>query len=290
MNHKSIPRLAAINDMSGFGRCSLTVAMPALAAMAIEVCPVPTALLSTHTGGFTGFSFCDLTREMEAFLKHWRSLDLKFDCVYTGFLGSDRQIDIVGRFIDTFRAPSCLIAVDPVMGDNGKLYGTYTQSMQDGMGSLVEKADVVMPNYTEACFLLGDAYTEEPLTDEQAKDMLRRLAAKGPKQVVITGLKQGDDISVVALDTASGNFYKETHPLIPTLYHGTGDLYSSVLIGHLVLGKDLSAAIAQASAFTLHCVVDAYEAKMPFNLGVPFEKYLAQIGDFPLGNIICQPF
>ncbi len=290
MTNTRIPRLAAINDMSGFGRCSLTVAIPALAAMAIEVCPVPTALLSTHTGGFTGFSFNDLTDDMEAFLNHWHSLNLEFECVYTGFLGSDRQIDIVDQFIDTFQSPNCLIAVDPVMGDHGKLYGTYTQSMQDGMGRLVNKADVVMPNYTEACFVLGDKYKEDPLTDQEAKDMLLRLAERGPKQVVMTGLREGNDISVVSYDKDKNKFYKETHALVPTLYHGTGDLYSSVLIGHLVLGKELPYAVAQASAFTLNSVIDAYHSKMPFHLGVPFEKYLSIINDFPLGNITCEEF
>ena len=284
------PRVAAIHDLSGFGRCSLTVILPVLSVMGIQVVPLTTALLSTHTGGFSNVVMEDLTGYIPKAVEQYRSQGIEFECVYTGFLGSDRQIDIVHQFIDTFQSPNCLIAVDPVMGDHGKLYGTYTQSMQDGMGRLVNKADVVMPNYTEACFVLGDKYKEDPLTDQEAKDMLLRLAERGPKQVVMTGLREGNDISVVSYDKDKNKFYKETHALVPTLYHGTGDLYSSVLIGHLVLGKELPYAVAQASAFTLNSVIDAYHSKMPFHLGVPFEKYLSIINDFPLGNITCEEF
>ena len=152
------PRVAAIHDMSGFGRCSLTVAIPVLSAMGVQCCPLPTAFLSTHTGGFTGFTFLDMTEEMPKIAAHWQSLNLRFDAIYSGFLASERQIGIVSDFVRTFRRPDTLVVIDPVMGDDGKAYQTYTPALCSGMARLAELADVITPNLTEAAFLLGRSY------------------------------------------------------------------------------------------------------------------------------------
>ncbi len=152
------PRVAAIHDLSGFGRCSLTVAIPILSAMGLQCCPLPTAFLSTHTGGFEGFTFLDMTEEMPRVAAHWKSLDLRFQAIYSGFLGSVRQIDIVENFIREFRREDTVVVVDPVMGDHGEVYQTYTSAMCAGMARLAELADVITPNLTEAALLLGLPY------------------------------------------------------------------------------------------------------------------------------------
>ena len=172
------PRAAVIHDLSGFGRCSLTEVIPILSVMGVQCCPLPTAFLSTHTGGFTGFTFLDMTEELPKAAAHWKSLDLKFQAIYSGFLGSERQIGIVADFIRQFRGPDTLVVVDPVMGDDGKPYQTYTPAMCAGMERLAELADVITPNLTEAAFLLGRDYEDlldggRALHDETA---LRRLA------------------------------------------------------------------------------------------------------------------
>ena len=156
------PRVAAIHDMSGFGRCSLTVAIPILSAMGVQCCPLPTAFLSTHTGGFEGFTFLDMTDEMSKVADHWASLGLTFQAVYSGFLGSERQIGVVEDFICRFRGPDTVVVVDPVMGDYGRVYQTYTAAMCSGMARLAELADVITPNLTEAALLLGQPYETLP--------------------------------------------------------------------------------------------------------------------------------
>ena len=161
------PRVAAIHDLSGFGRCSLTVAIPVLSAMGVQCCPLPTAVLSTHTGGFEGYTFRDLTEEMAAAAAHWKALDLRFDAVYSGFLGSERQIGLVRQFLRDFRRPGTLAVVDPVMGDFGRVYETYTPAMCRRMADLTAEADVITPNLTEAALLLGVPYESLP-RDEAA--------------------------------------------------------------------------------------------------------------------------
>ena len=156
------PRVAAIHDMSGFGRCSLTIVLPVLSAMGIQCCPLPTAFLSTHTSGFQGFTFLDMTDEMSRVAAHWKALDLDFQAIYSGFLGSGRQIGIVEGFLRDFRKADTLVVVDPVMGDHGRVYQTYTPAMCAGMARLAERADVITPNLTEAALMLGVPYEALP--------------------------------------------------------------------------------------------------------------------------------
>ena len=182
----STPRVTAIHDMSGFGRCSLTVALPILSAMGVQCCPLPTAFLSTHTGGFEGFTFLDMTDEMPKIARHWKSLGLRFDAVYSGFLGSARQIGMVADFIRDFRGDG-VVVVDPVMGDGGAVYRTYTPEMCAGTARLAEQADVITPNLTEAALLLGIPYGELPGGEAGCRAIVERLSLEGRRSVVLTG-------------------------------------------------------------------------------------------------------
>ena len=190
MLNKSV-KVAAIHDLSGIGRCSLSVILPTLSALGIQVCPVPTAILSNHTG-FGTYFFDDYTDKMTAYIENWEKLGLGFDCIYTGFLGSEKQIDIVEDFIK--KSKDSMILVDPVMGDGGKIYSTYTKQMCEKMKKLVSLADVVTPNVTEACILAGEEYKEK-FTDDEVRVLAEKIHLLGAKQVVITGIHRGDKIA-----------------------------------------------------------------------------------------------
>ena len=170
-----VKKVAAIHDLSGYGRASLTTIIPILSNMKVQVCPVPTAILSTHTGGFEGYSFIDLTDYMQEHIAHWKRLDLDFDCIYSGFLGSPKQIEIVADFIDYFGKKSKFIVVDPVMGDNGKLYSTMDNEMVVGMRNLIKKADIITPNFTEVMYLLGKEY-DKNIDIENVEDIYWKLS------------------------------------------------------------------------------------------------------------------
>ena len=271
-----LKRVAAIHDMSGYGKCSLTVVIPVMSALGIEVCPVPTALLSTHTAGFTGYTFNDLTDDMDAFLKHWKTLDLNIDCIYSGFLCSVRQIDIVCDYIDTFK--SAMVAVDPVMGDNGKIYATYNEDMCRGMRVLAGRADVVVPNLTEAAYILEETYPESgTLSEEDALKWLKKLCDMGPHTAVITGLSDGDELFNAGYEKSTGELTISRCKRIPGNFHGTGDLYSSILISGLMKGDSLKSSLDKATEFVYICAKDAHDINLPTNLGVRFEKYMKQL-------------
>ena len=178
----------AIHDISGVGKYSLTVALPVLSCCGVETSVMPTAVLSTHTGGFTGFTYRDLTDDLLPMAKHWKQVGCHFQSLYSGFLGSAGQIGLVEEIFDWFREKDTMIMVDPVMGDGGKLYQTYTQEMADGMGRLCRKADIVVPNMTEACHLLEREYDPGPYTREQVEEILHELCKLGPKMAVLTGV------------------------------------------------------------------------------------------------------
>jgi pyridoxine kinase len=181
-----IPRAAAIHDLSSVGRCSLSVILPVLSVLKVQVCPIPTAVLSTHTGGFGDVSFNDLTGFISESLLHFKRIGINFDCVYSGFLGNEHQIDSVMEFLMSY--PKALKVVDPVMGDNGKSYRTCTPALQKGMSKLVSKADIITPNLTEAYMLLNKEYSSLPLDRNDARSMLLKLSEKGPDTVVITSV------------------------------------------------------------------------------------------------------
>ena len=285
----AIPRIAAIHDLAGFGRCSLTVVLPVLSAMGMQACPVPTALLSTHSGGFPGFSFRDLTEDMEAFRQHWASLELSFDCLYSGFLGSEQQIALVLSFFQTFRQETGRqILVDPVMGDNGVRYRTYTDAMQRRMRDLVASADIVTPNLTEACFLLDEPYPGEKISRETAKDHLRRLTGMGPRIAVLTGLSLSESNGCnMAYDATRDQTWIVPYDQVPERYPGTGDLFASAFLGSLLSGDSLPDALDRATQYLSRTVLETYRHGTPVREGVLFEKTLPLLLQ-PLSIRTCQ--
>ncbi len=270
-----VPRVAAVHDISCFGRCSLTVIMPILSCIGIQVCPLPTAVLSTHLGGYNQIAFCDFTERMPEFYHHWKREGIAFDCIYSGFLASEKQIDTVLHFIEEFSNNRPLVLVDPVMGDEGKLYSVYTPQMQQHMKRLVGKADIITPNFTEACFLLGEPYTEQEMDNELLKDWLVRLADFGPSVVVMTGIPVADTkIMNVGYERSTGSFWQVISEHIPARYPGTGDVFASILAGALLLGHSVPAAMQLAADFVAVAVKTTYAAGTPSREGVLLEMAL----------------
>lgn len=271
-----VPRVAAIHDLSGFGRASLTIVSPVLSSMGIQVCPLPTSLLSTHTSGFEGYTFLDLTDEMRKIIAHWKKIDISFDAVYSGFLGSSKQVGIVSGFIDTFRRKGQIVIVDPVMGDDGKTYDPYGPDMVTAMKNLVTKADIITPNFTESCFLLDDEYKNE-ISESDVKDQLLRLSDKGPGRVVITSVPlEGSKAHsyVYAFDRAFNMYWRVGCSYIPAGYPGTGDMFTSVLVGSLLQGDSLPIALDRAVQFVSLAIRSTFGYGTPGREGVLFEKVL----------------
>lgn len=273
---KPVKRVAAIHDLSGFGRASLTAIIPILSSMGIQVCPIPTAILSTHTGGFEEYTFVDLTDSMEDYINHWKKLNLEFDCIYSGFLGSVKQINIVSDFVDFFADEHTLTIIDPVMGDDGKLYPTMDMDMVENMRNLIHKATIITPNFTEAAYLLG----EDPnsVVDENIiKSWMIKLAQMGPKIVIITSVPEihNDKITnVVAYNKEDNVFWKVSCKYIPASYPGTGDAFTSVLIGSLLQGDSLPIALDRGVQFITACIKASYGFNYPKREGVLLEKVL----------------
>jgi len=271
-------RIAAIHDISCFGRCSLTVALPIISAAGIEVSVIPTALLSTHTGGIAGYTYRDLSDDMLAIMNHWQSLHLQFDAVYTGFLGSTKQLDIVSKIFDLFATQGQLIIVDPVMADNGLLYKSFPDTFPQGMRKLCQKADIIIPNITEAVFLLGEPYQKGPYTELYIDQVLKRLAALGPKQIVITGVHFNDKtIGAASYDAASKKVEYAFSKLVEGYYPGTGDVFGSVLVGSLLNGCELSKAVRNAVDFTAASIMRTNTAGNDRRFGVHFEAELPKL-------------
>jgi len=270
-----ISRVAAVHDISCFGRCSLTIIMPILSCMGIQVCPLPTALLSTHLGGFGKPVFCDFTDHMPDFFQHWKREGITFDCIYSGFLASEQQIEVVCQFIAEFSQNTSLVMVDPVMGDNGKLYSTYTLHMQEQMKTLIGKADIITPNYTEACFLLGEPYQEDQCDTERMEEWLIRLADLGPSMVVMTGIPCGKEKIVnMGYDRHKGLYWEVSNEYIPARYPGTGDVFASVLVGSLLKGDSLPIAMKQATDFVGLAIKRTFAAGTNPREGVLLERVL----------------
>lgn len=269
-------RVAAIHDLSGFGRCSISVILPVLSAMGVQVCPVPTAVLSSHTGGLGDPVIRDLTDYIEPALRHYQSLGVEFEAVYTGFLGSGEQVDCCLEFFKAY--PKALKIVDPVMGDNGRPYRTCTPELRRRMSELAAAADIITPNITEAAMLLEESYPAAPLTRSEAKSMLLRLSHMGPKMVVITGaeLAQGG-LASLGYDGENGSFWYVPCEYIPVHYPGCGDIYASVLLGAELSGASLPIAMARAAAFTELCVKTTYSYGSDPRYGVMLESVLGSL-------------
>lgn len=273
---KHIKRVAAIHDMSGFGKTSLTAIIPILSTMRIQVCPLPTAILSTHTGGFDNYTFVDLTDTMEAYVKHWKDLNLEFDSIYSGFLGSNRQIEIVEDFIDKFKKQDTLVVVDPVLADNGELYSTMNDEMVKNMRQLIKKAQIITPNFTEMALLLDKEYNRN-ISTEELKLWLKELSDMGPEVVIGTSMPEDKDekfTSVIAYDKRHDKYWKVSCAFIPAHYPGTGDIFSSVIVGSLLNGESIPVAIDRAVQFVNSAIKASYGFDYPEREGVLLENVL----------------
>lgn len=270
-------RVAAVHDLSGFGRCSLAVVLPVLAAMGVQCCPLPTAYLSAHTAfpKSDRAVFLDMTDQMARTARHWQELGLEFDAVYSGFLGSEAQIGLLGEFLQTFKRPETLVVVDPVLGDWGKPYRTCTPDLCRRMGELARRADVITPNLTEAAILLGEVYDPAP-GEDKARAWLERLSLGGRRSVVLTGvsLREGET-GAACYDRDSGETAFSSARQEPGNFSGTGDLFASVLLGCLLRGKPLAAAAGRAVAFVQRCA--AVSSGLPPAEGVRFESLLGEL-------------
>ena len=278
-----LKRVAAIHDISCFGRCALTVILPTLSAMGVQAVPLPTCLLSSHTGGFTDLYFEDLTPSMEKISDHFDRLDVKFDAIYTGFLGNDGQIERVRSFIDRFAAKDTFVAVDPVMGDDGELYSTYTPELMRGMARLCEGADIITPNLTEACFLTDTPYIDTAKMSAAelvafGNELCDKLLALGAESVVLTGLRFGTDkLCVCGKRRDDKELFIHTFPRVDKSYPGTGDVFTSVLLGALLRGEDFEEAIIQACGFVSRAM--KYSARFDYaeREGIAFEAFLGEL-------------
>lgn len=276
---RSVKRVAAVHDLSGVGRVSLMAVVPVLATMGCDVCPLPTAVLSNHTQ-YPSFSFLDLTDEMPKIIREWEKLGIDFDAIYTGYLGSARQIQIVCDFIERFRKPNTLVVVDPVLGDNGRLYNKITDEMVAQMRELASRADVLTPNLTEVHALLDKPYAAEQTT-ESLKAALDALARLGPDTVIITGVPVPGDpnlTSVVASSRSDGRSWKVTCPYLPAHYPGTGDTFTSVITGSLLQGDSLPIALDRAAQFILQGIRATFGYRTDSHLeGILLERVLQNL-------------
>lgn len=266
-------RVLAIHDISCVGRCSLTVALPIISAAGFDCGVLPTAVLSTHTGGFTGFTYRDLTDDIKPIAAHWDSLGLRFDALYSGFLGSFEQIDLVAEVFDNFKAANGIVLVDPVMADNGQLYPIYSPEMAKGMAGLCAHADIIVPNLTEAAFLLNEPYVGTDYDRAFVEGLLERLTSLGAKQVVLTGISyEPGMLGAVCYDSRTGEKGYFALEWINDYFHGTGDVFGSSLLAGLLTGRSLSEAMEIAVKYTHRCIVLTVEAGQERRYGVCFEK------------------
>ncbi len=268
-------KIAIINDIAGFGRCAATVAIPIISYLGVQCCPVLTSVLSNHTG-YPNYFFDDYTDRMEEYIANWKKLGLKFDGIATGFLGSAKQIEIVKRFIRDFSERNALIIVDPVMGDHGKVYSTYTEELCDKMRELVRLADIITPNLTEACKLTDTPYKETGWRIRELQSIAERLSQTGPSKVVITGIRQGDFIANYIYEQGTEAQVIRTHK-VGTERSGTGDVFSSIIAADGVNGVPFKRSVRKASTFVKKCILKSIEMEIPQTDGVCFEEILYQL-------------
>ena len=274
-----IKRVAAIHDISGVGKCSLTVVLPIISAAGVECSVMPTAVLSTHTGGFEGYTFRDLTDDMRDIAEHWKKENILFDAFYSGYLGSLGQIDIVMDIFEMFRTPDTLIMVDPVMADDGKLYSLFTLDHVKGMARLCGRADVIVPNRTEAAFMLDREYKGGPMDKSDVVGLLHALSGLGAKQVVLTGVFFGDDdLGAACYDAGTGQIDYIMDRRIEGMYHGTGDVFGAFLMGALMRGRSLADSTRIAVDYTCAAIRLTAEDGTGPRMGVRFESVLADYG------------
>ncbi len=283
-----VPRLAMINDIAGFGRCSTTVSLPVISVMKVQVCPVPTSVLSNHLG-FPLCHFDDYTSHMRDYIKVWNELGLTFDGLYCGFLGNEEQIDIVREFVEMFRPP--LFLLDPVMGDHGRAYSSITETHVQKMKELLPLADIITPNITEACLLTGTPWKDGEWTMQELSGLCERLAdicqqesvssgeasvgTVSSASIVITGIRQGDSLVNFLWD--DGVYTTVSTTIAGASRPGTGDIFASILAADAVRGETLLTSVQKAANFVGLCITGSEKAGTPVQEGVVFEKYLAAL-------------
>ena len=270
----SYQKILTIQDISCVGQCSLTVALPILSACGLETCVLPSAVLSTHTAGFSGYTFRDLTEDMPAIKDHWVKEGIRFAAIYTGYLGSTRQIDYVSDIFEATAAEGCVKVVDPAMADNGNLYPGFDTAFVEAMKGLCAKADYIVPNITESCFLTGMEYKTQ--YDEAYIDtMLEKLTALGCKNVILTGVSYRPGFTgILVLENGVKQYYE--HEMLPNSCHGTGDIYASAFVGALVRGKDALTAAKIAADYTMACIKATAEEENHW-YGAKFEPVLGKL-------------
>lgn len=268
-------KIAIINDIAGFGRCAVAVELPIISYMGVQCCPVPTAILSNHMG-YPNYFIDDYTDRMETYIGNWRKLGLTFDGIATGFLGSVRQIEIVKSFLGTFRKEDTLVIVDPVMGDHGRLYSTYTEELCNRIRELVRFANITTPNLTEACRLADVPYREGVWRKKELYAMAEQIASLGPSRVVITGIPQGEFIANYVYERGTEPQIIRTHRA-GTERSGTGDVFSAIIAADGVNGVPFHKSVRKASGFVKKCIVRSDERGVPKTDGVCFEEILYQL-------------
>ena len=271
MSHNNQKKIALVNDITGFGRCSAAVQLPIISQMRVQCCVLPTSILSNHTG-FESFSFQDFTPYMEEHIAEWKKLNLHFNGICTGFLGSEKQINIVSSFIDEFDEPDTVVMVDPVMGDEGRPYATYTPAMCQGMRELVAKADIITPNLTEACILANRPYNAS-ISLSEALALAQSLTHLGPKRVIVTGIEQGNEV-INACCEKDGALFTVSTERLGGQRSGTGDVFSAIIASDAVNDVPFEESVHKASKFVKACVERSIELDLPATDGLCFEEKL----------------
>ncbi len=275
MTHNNQKKIAVINDISGFGRCSITVAMPVISAMRIQCCLVPTSIFSNHTG-YPDYFFDDYTAKMPEYIDKWKKLGLEFEGIYSGFLGSVEQIDIVRAFVRDFKTERTLVIVDPVMGDHGKAYATYTEEMCREMKRLAECADILTPNLTEACMLTDTPYSDKHWTLRELTAMAEAIRETGPEKIVITGIRQGEFVANLVYEAGEEPRILRSHR-VGSERAGTGDVFSSIIAADAVNQVPFARSVKKAGDFVKKCILRSEELHIPRPDGVCFEEYLTTL-------------
>ena len=266
-------RILTVQDISCVGRCSLTVALPIISAAGVETGVLPTAVLSTHTA-IPKFTFCDLTDEIEGISKTFSELDIGFDSIYTGYLGSFRQLELVSDLIDRHKTDDCIVVIDPCMADHGQLYKGFSAEFPKAMAELCGKADLIIPNLTEATFMLGIPYTED-YDEEYIRDVLKKLCALGAKKAALTGISfDPTKLGVYSYDSTTDTYFSYFNDKLPVAYHGTGDIFASATVGALMRGHSVEDSLAVAVDYTFECIKITMADPDRRSYGVNFEAAL----------------
>jgi len=270
-------RIVTVQDISCLGKCSLTVALPVISAMGVECCVIPTAVLSTHTM-FSRFTFRDLTEEIPAILSHWEDEEFHFDALYTGYLGSREQLGLMTDMFHRFRREDNFTLVDPVMGDHGRLYTGFDESYARQMADLCAVADIIVPNLTEASYLLGVEYVASGYDRAYIQMLLKKLTALGARCAILTGVSfEEGKIGAMGYDRRTGEFFEYYNEKVPAAYHGTGDLFASTLLGGLARGLNMEKALKVAADYVRACILHTSQNPRGMAYGVCFEPLISQL-------------